>query len=101
MRDILAERLLARVMKWNPQDLARERPDLQALAALKYDAYQQFSPGMRFIESLALWLEQFTKDEERRTAYKFVRERLVFISEVEMKHLVKHHFFSLFASILS
>lgn len=88
MRDILAERLLARVMKWDPQDLARERPDLQALAAFKYDGYQQFSPGMRFIESLALWLEQFRKDDERKIAYEFVRNRLIFISEIEIKHLV-------------
>jgi len=54
MRDALAERLLANVMKWTPEDVALERPVLQALAALKYDEYQQFSPGMRFVESLAL-----------------------------------------------
>jgi hypothetical protein len=51
MRDALAERLLANVMAWTPEDVARERPVLQALAALKYDEYQQFSPGMRFVES--------------------------------------------------
>ena len=79
-------------MKWNPKDLAKERPDLQALAAFKYDGYQQFSPGMRFIESLALWLEQFTEDVERRVAYDFVRRRLVFISETEMRHLVAETF---------
>ena len=58
MRDALAERLLANVMAWSPTDVARERPILQALALLKYDEYQQFSPGMRFVESLALWLAQ-------------------------------------------
>lgn len=88
MRDILAERLLARVMKWTPADVARERPDLQALAAYKFDGYQQYSPGMRFIESLARWLEQFETDEERKTAYEFVRMRLIFVSEAEMAHLV-------------
>lgn len=86
MRDALAERLLANVMEWAPEDVARERPVLQALAALKYDEYQQFSPGMRFVESLALWLEQFASLDERKTAYAFVLSRLVFLSHAEMAH---------------
>lgn len=52
MKDALAERLLAAVMNWKEEDVARERPDLQAMAAYKYDEYRQFSPGMRFVESL-------------------------------------------------
>ncbi len=80
MRDALAERLLAEVMGWTPEDVARERPSLQAMAAYKYDEYQQFYPGMRFVESLALWLRQFTAGEERRIAYDFIRKRLVFCS---------------------
>lgn len=86
MRDALAERLLANVMDWTPEDVARERPVLQALAAYKYDEYQQFSPGMRFVESLALWLEQFESLDERRTAYEFILSRLVFLSHAEMAH---------------
>ena len=54
----------------------------------KYDEYQQFTPGRRFLESLALWLRQFAL-LERRTAYDFVRKRLVFISDAEMNHLVE------------
>jgi hypothetical protein len=85
VRDALAERLLANVMQWSPADVARERPILQALALLKYDEYQQFSPGMRFVESLALWLAQFAA-VERQIAYDFIRSRLVFFSESEMAH---------------
>jgi hypothetical protein len=85
MRDALAERLLAKVMSWSAADVARERPILQALASLKYDEYQQFSPGMRFVESLALWLAQFEADE-RQIAYDFIRSRLIFLSEREMAH---------------
>jgi hypothetical protein len=88
MRDVLAERLLAAVMNWTPEDVARERPDLQALAALKYDDYQQYTTGMRFVESLALWLAQFKSKEERNAAYNFVRTRLLFVSNIEMAHLV-------------
>lgn len=88
MREALAERLLAKVMNWSPEDVAEERPVLQALASYKYDRYQQFSAGMHFIESLAIWLSNFTDVEERRVAYRFVRERLIYISEGEMRHLV-------------
>src|SRR5262245_26467034 len=72
-------------MNWSPADVALERPILQALALLKYDEYQQFSPGMRFVESLALWLEQFA-DKERQIAYDFIRSQLIFLSEAEMAH---------------
>jgi hypothetical protein len=92
MRELLAERLLAQVMDWTPEDVARERPVLQALATFKYNEYQQFSPGLRFIESLALWLNQFALKEERDCAYQFVRSRLVFISQAEMSHLVSISF---------
>ncbi len=88
MRDALAERLLAKVMSWSPEDIARERPALQAMASYKYDEYRQFSPGMRYVESLALWLSQFRSAEERATAYEFSKRRLVFCSSAEMYHLV-------------
>jgi hypothetical protein len=89
MKDALAEKLLAHVLQWGPQEVARERPYLQAMAAYKYDEYQQFSPGMRFVESLACWLAQFATAEERRRAYEFVKHRLVFCSAAETNHLVE------------
>lgn len=89
MKDQLAEELLARVMGWkSPAEFVEHGRALQALATYKYDEYQQFSPGMRFIESLALWLRQFHTLEERNAALAFVRERLVFVSAGEMNHLV-------------
>jgi hypothetical protein len=86
MRDALAERLLGKVMEWTNEDIARERPILQALATFKYDEYQQFSPGMRFVESLAQWLGQFSLLDERKVAYEFILSRLVFLSHAEMAH---------------
>lgn len=88
MKDDLAQALLAKIMNWIDEEDAAERPYLQAMAAYKYDEYQQFSPGMRFIESLALWLKQFDTIEERRKAYSFVRNRMIFISRAEMEHLI-------------
>ncbi|MBV9122147.1 MAG: hypothetical protein JO112_02145 [Planctomycetes bacterium] len=89
MRDWLAEKLLAEVLQWTPEDVAQERPILQALAAYKYDEYLQFSAGSRFIENLALWLVQFETPEERHTAYAFMKGQLVFCSAAEMRHLVE------------
>jgi hypothetical protein len=87
MKDVLAEKLLAAVLDWGPEEVAAERPLLQAMAAFKYDEYEQYSPGMRFVESLAVWLSQFEAND-RPIAYRFVRKRLVFCSAREMDHLV-------------
>lgn len=74
-------------MDWTPDRVSEERPILQFLAEYKYDEYQQFSPGMRFVESLALWLKQFDQ-VDRDAAYAFIRERLIFISSTEMRYLI-------------
>ncbi|WP_109355596.1 hypothetical protein [Sphingorhabdus sp. EL138] len=92
MQRELAEKLLARIMNWETDVKAAERAALEAFADYKYDEYQQYAPGRRFLESLALWLRQFETIEERQIAYKFVRERLVFISNAEINYLVSLSF---------
>lgn len=92
MKAILAEQLLAKIMEWTPEEISVERPLLQAMANLKYDEYHQFSPGIRFIESLAQWLGQFELHEERKVMYSFVKEHLMFISSDQMAHLVELSF---------
>ena len=87
MRTALAEKLLIKVMNWSTEEVAEQRPLIQAMAKLKYDEYQQFSPGIRFTESLAQWLFQFTP-EERIIAYNFIKSNLIFISSEQMTHLV-------------
>lgn len=87
MQTILAERVLTKIMNWSSEEVAKERPLLEALSGFKYNEYQQFSPGIRFIESLARWLDQF-QSEERRTAYDFVTKNLIFISSDQIAHLV-------------
>jgi len=89
VKDALAEKLLAHVMQWGPEAVARERPYLQAMAAYKYDEYQQFFPGMRFVESLARWLNQFRTQPERQAAFEFVKGRLLFVSPAVMNHLAE------------
>lgn len=88
MQDQNAARLLAHVMNWEDVNEVRSvLPPLQLLANYKYDHYQRFAPGKRFIESLALWIEQFDV-ADREHALVFVTQRLVFFSDAEMSHLV-------------
>ncbi|MCK1650175.1 hypothetical protein IVA88_01810 [Bradyrhizobium sp. 149] len=89
MKDVNAQVLLAQIMRWSdPEEVGRNVPVLQLLADHKYNQYQQFGPGKQFVESLALWLQQFDH-EDRAEALSFVRDRLVFISEQEIAHLVQ------------
>lgn len=88
MRTALAEKLLVKIMDWSIDEVSKERPLLQSLANFKYNEYQQFSPGIRFIESLVLWLKQFETIEEKKIAYNFFLSELVFISNSEIYHLL-------------
>lgn len=88
MQDENATQLLSHVMQWTDvHDVTPNRQLLQLLAAYKYDEYQRFRPGRKFIESLALWLNQF-QPEDRDAALRLVTERVVFISDPELSHLV-------------
>jgi len=89
MRDDLAESVLARVMEWGPAELAQKGADLQAMAQSKYDEYEGYNAGVRFLESLVGWLSQFTDRTERAIAVEFVLRDLVFISRAELDHAVQ------------
>ncbi len=89
MRDQNAQQLLAKVMNWQDDaSVTRHVPSLQLLADFKYDHYQRFGPGKRFIESLALWLKQF-EPADREAALNVVSDRLIYFSEAELLHLVQ------------
>ncbi|WP_216639736.1 hypothetical protein [Mycobacterium sp. 1164966.3] len=74
-------------MDWDDDRAYDEFRRLRLMASLKYDGYRDFEAGVRFIESLAAWLQQF-KPNERSTAYEFVTDRLVYIGPGEMEKLV-------------
>ena len=78
-------------MDWNELDptTVETLRRLQVMASHKYDQYERFSTGRKFIESLAEWLRQFEPGHERRVALDFVQRRLVFISNNEMEQLVR------------
>jgi len=88
MTDALAERLLTKIMKWESETLANERFQIQMFAEIKYDNYQKYTQGMKYVESLALWLYNF--DESDRTIlYNFIKNELIYISELQMRNLVE------------
>ena len=89
MKDSLARKLLTRAIDWPTDRLTAERHDLHLLADYKYDEYQQFAPGMRFMESLVLWLTRFESPEEKNAAYDLFKKNLIFISAKEIEHLIQ------------
>lgn len=88
MKTETALRLLANVMGWPDPQAEQEFAWMQFMARLKYDDYRDFVAGMRFLESLVAWLQQFDP-ADRATAYAFVRKRVVFISAAERQRLVE------------
>lgn len=92
MRNDIAQALLLNVLHTSSfEDVADARKYFQNMAKYKYDGYQQYSTGMRFIERFALWLNQFDTSD-RHVALKFIREKLIFISQSEMNLLVSSAF---------
>ncbi|MBD3191025.1 MAG: hypothetical protein GF308_10295 [Candidatus Heimdallarchaeota archaeon] len=91
IKDTIAKNLLKRTLNLkDTPNITEQFKLIQALASYKYDEYQQFFPGMRFIESFVLWLDQFEEDNEKKVAYEFIKDRLIFISNNEIKHLVSN-----------
>jgi hypothetical protein len=88
MKETLALRVLGDVMGWPDERALKEFRWLSLMSRLKYDGYQDFLAGVRFIESLTNWLQQF-ETGDRETAYAFVRDSLVYIGPAEMQRLVE------------
>ena len=89
MNPEIAEELLHAVMgDARDEDFPNQLGILRDLAAYKYDDYGQYAPTRQFIAHLASWLRQFDPGEERRSALRYVQERLIYISNIEMRHLV-------------
>lgn len=87
MNSNLASQLLSSVMGWDYVGLNSERPELEFMGSMKYDAYDRFMPGTRFMSSLVQWLNQFD-EEDREIVLNFVKRKLVFISSTQMNYLV-------------
>ena len=82
------------VLRFPPDSIDSLLNDLDFMARYKYDLYETFVPGRRFLEHLFIWLQQFTP-EDRECAIRFVRDRLVFISQREMQDLARFLYYDL------
>lgn len=82
-------KILGDILEWSHDEARSEFAWLRMMAAIKYDDYRDYLPGMRFLETLAAWLQQFDTLAERQEAYALLRERLVYISPPEMQRLVE------------
>lgn len=91
MNQDLALKVMGEIMRWDDDEARKEFRWLKLMARLKFDGYRDFQAGMRFIESLATWLQQFDQ-EERKVAYTFVKERLVYVGPGEVRRLVEQFF---------
>lgn len=91
MNQDLGLRILSQILGWSDDEAREEFAWLRLMARLKYDGYRDFLAGARFIESLAIWLQQF-KNEDRKLAYAFVRSSLVYVGPGEMQRLVELFF---------
>jgi hypothetical protein len=91
VRQDLALRLLGQVMLWSDGEAEQEFRRLSLLERFKYDSYEEFVAGSRFVENLARWLQQFSS-ADRDAAYNFVRSRLLFVTNAEIERLVDAFF---------
>lgn len=91
MNQELGLRLLGQIMSWTDERARDEFQWIRLMSKLKYDGYEAFRAGARFVESLCVWLQQF-KQEDRESAYSFVKRKLVYISPAEMQILVERFY---------
>lgn len=93
MKYELAESILKSTMgHWDNVKMSEEIKEIQIISEIKYDDYQQYTHGMRFIESLALWMRQFDTPKEKDCAYDLVKNKLIYISEEEMRQIVMYSY---------
>lgn len=90
MNEQLALKTIGELLEWD-SEARDEFAWLKLLSTYKYDAYEGYEPGMRFYASLIGWLKQFPDMNDRRAAYAFLKQHLVFFSRQEIVHLVHRY----------
>lgn len=88
MKHALADELFAAVMHLGPDEtdeLVRRIRPLKHMSDYKFDSYGGYGAGIKFLETLSIWLEQFDEGE-RDIAIDFIRNKLVFLSDREIQH---------------
>lgn len=80
--------VLAQIMGWRDRRCREEFAWIRLMDRFRYDTYRDFCAGAGFVERLADWLQQYHEDD-RETAYQFVRRNLVYIGPGQIRQLVE------------
>ena len=89
MNKELGLKVLGQIMGWDNDQARVEFRWLSFMSAYKYDGYHGYVVGARFLESLVTWLQQFEKKEERKIAYAFIKENLIYFNHSEIERLIE------------
>jgi hypothetical protein len=89
VREELTGRLLENLLDWDADERRESTEQIRTLAELKYDGYEGFRAGQRFVESLAQWLRQMPELPMRRRWLDFALHQLIYIDRRELEHGIK------------
>ena len=88
MRFNLAKQFLVQLMNWDDLEATKNLREMDLMSDIKYDSYDQFMPGIKFVGNFYLWLSQFEDLEERKLMYEFVKKYIIYINSTQISHLI-------------
>ena len=88
MRFNLAKQYLTKLMNWNDVEATERFQEMDLMSDIKYDSYDQFMPGIKFVGNFYLWLSQFDNIEDRKLMYDFVKKYIIYINSTQISHLI-------------
>lgn len=88
MRFNLAKQFLVQLMGWDDIEATKRFLEMDLMSDIKYDSYDQFMPGIKFIGNFYLWLSQFKDLRERKLMYDFVSKYIIYINSNQISHLI-------------
>ena len=88
MKFDLAKKFLSELMGWDDIEATARFQEMDLMSDIKYDSYDQFMPGIKFVGNFYLWLSQFKEPEERKLMYEFVSKYIIYINSTQISHLI-------------
>lgn len=88
MRFNLAKQFLVQLMRWDDLEATKNLREMDLMSDIKYDSYDQFMPGIKFVGNFYLWLSQFKELKDRKLMYDFVKKYIIYINSTQISHLI-------------
>lgn len=88
MRFNQAKQFLVQLMDWDELEATKRLQEMDLMSDIKYDSYDQFMPGIKFVGNFYLWLSQFKNLQERQLMYEFVRKYIIYINSNQVSYLI-------------